>query len=104
MRRRSRAGGEPIKTRRRKAATLKRRNAPKALHGRGPSISELQEQLEHRTRELHEALEQPKATAAILHLVSGLHIDLARVFDAIVANATRICDASFGNLALHESD
>jgi len=31
MKRRSGAGGEPVKTRRHKTATLKRRNAPKAV-------------------------------------------------------------------------
>ena len=63
MRRRSREGGEPIKTRRRKAMTLKRGNAPKAVRGRSLSAVDSQEQLDHQTRELHEALEQRTATA-----------------------------------------
>ena len=44
MRRRSRAGGEPIKTRRRKAAPLKRGNAPKSAHRRSSSAANLHKQ------------------------------------------------------------
>jgi len=38
MKRRSSAGGPKVKSRRRKSATLKRRNAPKATRHRGASI------------------------------------------------------------------
>ena len=100
----SRAGREPVKKRHRKTATRKRRNAPKAVRHRNSSSASQETYVARLTRERHEALEQQKATAAVLHLVSGSHSDLARVFDTILANATRICDASFGNLALHESD
>ena len=46
MRRRSGAGGEPVKARRRKTATLKRRNAPKPTLDRRLSAAVLQEQLD----------------------------------------------------------
>jgi hypothetical protein len=62
MRRRSRAGGKLPKTRRHKAATLKRRNARKPGPGRVLAAAGLQEQLHRRTQELSEALEQQKAT------------------------------------------
>jgi hypothetical protein len=42
MKRRSGAGGEPVKTRRHKTATLKRRNAPKAVRNRSVSAASLQ--------------------------------------------------------------
>ena len=41
MRRRSRAGGEPVKTRRRKAMTLKRGIAPKVARRRGSAAAGL---------------------------------------------------------------
>jgi hypothetical protein len=51
-----RAGGQPVKSRRRKAVTLKHRTAPKAVRRHGRSAGNLQEQLDLRTRELNEAL------------------------------------------------
>ena len=40
----------------------------------------------------------------MLRLISGSHTDLTRVFETILANATQLCDANFGVLALYESD
>ena len=96
MRRRSRAGGEPVKTRRDKTATLKRRNAPKTVRRRGLSIAKLQEQLDRRTRELSEALEQQIATSDVLRIISNSPTDAQPVFDAIIGSAVRMCDARFG--------
>jgi len=57
MRRRSGAGGEPIKTRRRKAAPLKRGSLPKDARRRG-SAAGLNKNVALLTRERDEALEQ----------------------------------------------
>ena len=100
MRRRSGAGGEPIKTRRRKATTLKRRNAPKAGRRRGPSTIELQEQLESCTRELNETREREGATSEVLRVISRSSGELRPVFDAILDNAVRICGAQNATLWL----
>jgi hypothetical protein len=62
VRQRSKAGGEPVKARRRKAATPKLRTAPKSISDRRLSAAGLQELLHHRTRELNEALRQQTAT------------------------------------------
>src|SRR5262245_27110745 len=70
---------------------------------------ELEQKLEARTRELaearrhlSEAREQLAATSEVLGVISSSPSELKPVFDAMLANAVRICEAKFGNLYLHE--
>jgi hypothetical protein len=101
MRRRSRAGGEPIKGRRPKAPEPKRHNAPKA---RLPSATREETEVARLTRELSEERKQRTAISEVLHLLSGSHGDLNRLFETILSNATKLCQANFGALFLCEAD
>jgi GAF domain-containing protein len=53
-------------------------------------------------RELSEALEREKATSQVLGIISSSATNLEPVFETILANATRLCEAKFGTLYLHE--
>ena len=61
-------------------------------------------ELRQRTDDLTESLEQQTATAEVLKIISSAAGDLKPVFDAILENATRICEATFGNMLLREGD
>ena len=92
------------KTRRGKTTKPKPSNALKTARQGGSSAADLQEKLDARTRQLNEAIERENATAEVLQIISGSPGELQPVFDAMLANATRICEAKFGTLYLRDGD
>src|SRR6516225_1042699 len=100
MRRRSQPGPERAKSRHRKTITQKRgglRNPSVADHKTQPDVTQF-------TRERDEALEREKATAEVLRVISSSPGEIEPVFQAMLANAVRICEASYGTLWLSEGD
>ena len=90
--------GQPVKGQ--SANRPEVRNAPTAQ----VSTADLQEQLDRRTRELEEALQQQTATSEVLSIIRRSPADAQPVFDAIVQGAARLCGAIFSVVYLCDGD
>src|SRR5262249_47001073 len=67
-------------------------------HKSAQAVADLQNRLDQREHELTEALAQQAATSEVLRVISRLPGDLESVFQAMLTNATRLCEAKFGAL------
>src|SRR5262249_3951601 len=74
------------------------------LDARRRELSEAREREAATSRELSEALEREAATSQVLGIISSSPSDLKPVFETMLANATRLCEASYGTLWLCEGD
>ena len=99
MRRRRTAGRKPAKAQQ----TIKAKHgaASKAAPKRRPSA--LNTGVTRLARERDDAVEQLSATSEVLKLISSSPGDLQAVFEAMLANAVRLCEAEFGDIYLYES-
>jgi adenylate cyclase len=100
MKRRSKA--RSAKSRRRKPAALKRssgtaRPVRSSVAGQKSDIARL-------NRELSESRRQQTAATDVLRIIGSSPDNLKRVFETILENGTRICEANFANLLLAENN
>ena len=93
-----------MKKRRRMTTKPERRNVRKAAHSRRSSGDGKDKKIAQLTRERDEALEQQTATSEVLQVISSSRGDLQPVFASLLANAVRICDATFGNVYRWDGD
>jgi GAF domain-containing protein len=99
MKRRSKAGVEPIKGRRGKTPERKRCDAPKASAALNEETA-----VARLTSELREAVEQQSATSEVLRVISSYPDDPQPIFQAMLKNAVRLCDALFGTIYRWDGD
>jgi GAF domain-containing protein len=98
MRRRSKARGETVKTRRHKTS------APKAARRRRLPAASQETDIARLARELEGAREQLTAASELLKVINSSPGELEPVFNTMLANATRICEAKIGVLYLRDGD
>src|SRR5262249_7905771 len=64
----------------------------------------LLQELQTRNRDLSEALEQQTATSEVLNAIARAPVELERVYQAILANTTRLCEANIAAFFLYDGE
>jgi two-component system, NtrC family, sensor kinase len=95
MRHRVAKSGKATRQGRRKS--VKSRSASTRAREQSPEAVELQKQLA-------EALQQQAASAEVLKIISSSPGDMKPVFEGMLVNALRICDAKFGHILLYDGE
>jgi hypothetical protein len=101
MKRRSKVWVAPGKAQRLRTAKVKR-PAPKRA-AVSPTADE-NDAIARLARERDEALEQQAAASEVLRVISSSPADLQRVFEAMLDNAVRICDARGAGICRWDGD
>jgi GAF domain-containing protein len=86
------------------AAALRPRRSVSRRSRLPKTVAVLRRELKEARQQLSEALEQQTATSEVLRVISSSPGELKSVFEAMLANATRICDANFGTLFRFKGD
>ena len=68
------------------------------------SYSNLEQKVEDRTTELSNALEQQTATSEVLSVIARSRVDLQPVYQTILGNTTRLCEANIAALFLYDGE
>jgi GAF domain-containing protein len=97
--------GKAHKARTRRARSARPSRRPAAVkRGKAPRSAAAKKTLDPRARELDEALAREAAAADVLRVIASSPGDVQPVFEAMLANAVRICEAKFGSLFLYDGD
>jgi GAF domain-containing protein/CheY-like chemotaxis protein len=94
--------GDKMKTRHQNISKGKPRKARTTARSCEPGAADLQKQLEERTRELAEAIEQQTATSEVLEVIGSSPTQVQPVFEAMVGRAAQLCQAHFSAVARFE--
>lgn len=106
MRRSAKAGGGPGKPVRGKSVAVRRRRIASAKTARTRRVSAVRRESEggRLRRERKDIVDQQRATAEVLQLISSSSGDLEPVFANILASAVRLCDAHNGVINRWDGD
>ena len=102
MKRHAKVGAKTSKARRRAGRARLKPSGPQRVGSNRRSAKDKEAEIARFARERDEALEREKATAEVLRVISSSRGELKTVFDVILENATRLCEARFGTLNLYD--